>query len=243
MLCTIIGAGPGLGSALARRFASEGCAMALVARTTGSISTTAAQLDESGHAARAFIADASDPPSLDRAFEEIRQWRGPTDILIYNAAAMVPGQASELDAARIVTEMAVNLGGAVTAVANVLPAMRDRKRGTIIFTGGGLALEPYPEWTSLAAGKAALRAYALALHKEMAAEDVHVAVVAVCGIIEANTSFDPGRIADIYWQLHAQPSGSFSKEIVYLPVGADPYYNDPRGLYRHLSDPIVAKGF
>lgn len=118
--------------------------------------------------------------------------------------------------------------------------MRVARAGTILFTGGGLALEPYPEWCSLAAGKAALRAYSLALHKEALTFGVHVAVIAVCGIIQRGGLFDPERIAELYWTLHAEGSGAFSREVVYLREGAEAYYNDPSGAHRSSSDPIVA---
>src|SRR5690606_25266287 len=51
----------------------------------------------------------------------------------------------------------------------------DAARGTILLTGGGLALEPYPRWVTLAAGKAALRTLAINLHKELLPEGIHIA--------------------------------------------------------------------
>ena len=118
--------------------------------------------------------------------------------------------------------------------------MRERSRGTILITGGGLALEPYPEWTSLSAGKAALRSYAIALHKALTPDDIHVAVIAVCGIVEPNGPFAPDRIAEEYWRLHEETKPNWRRELVYFPEGADPYYNDPTGAYRSTSLPIAA---
>ena len=134
--------------------------------------------------------------------------------------------------------MAVNLGGAICSVNQVLPAMRCRSHGTILITGGGLALEPYPDWTALSVGKAALRSYALSLHKALALENIHVAVIAVCGIVEPGGLFDPDRIAEEYWHLHKETKPDWRRELVYLPEGADPYYNDPSAAYRSTSLPI-----
>lgn len=240
MLCTIVGVGSGLGAALARRFADGGCQVALVARSSETTAPIVDALEEAGHDARGFIGDASFPASLDGAFGEIQNWAGDSDVLIYNASAMITGLASELTPERIQLEMNTNLGGAIAAVRNTLPAMRARKSGTIIFTGGGLAIEPYPDWASLGAGKAALRAYSIALYKEVAAEGLRVTNIAICGIIEPDGPFDPGIIADRYWKIHEEPPGSFSREIVYLPPGADPYYNDVTGAYRALSNPIIS---
>lgn len=242
MLCTIVGAGSGLGAALARRFANGGYQIALVARRPETTAPIVDALKEAGHDARGFVCDASSSSSLDSSYENIRNWAGDTDVLIYNASAMISAPASELTPERVQSETAINLGGAIASVRNTLPAMRVQKSGTIIFTGGGLALEPYPEWASLAAGKAALRAYSIALHKEVAADGVHVANIAICGIIERGGPFDPKLIADRYWKIHEEPPGSFSREIVYLPPGADPYYNDATGAYRALSNPIISSG-
>ena len=95
--------------------------------------------------------------------------------------------------------------------------MRAAGRGTLLFTGGGLAL--YPEYgagvSSLAAGKAGLRAFAFALAKELAPEGIHVATVTIAGTVKPGTAFDPDRIAEEYWALHAQPADSWSVERVF----------------------------
>lgn len=134
--------------------------------------------------------------------------------------------------------MRTNVGGALTSVHQVLPDMRRHGRGTILFTGGGLALEPYPEWAALAAGKAALRSVALNLHKELLPQDIHVAVIAVCGILQPGTPFAPEIVAEEYWRLHDQPIDAADRELVYLPEGADPYYNDPHDQHSTTSQPI-----
>ena len=236
MLCTIVGSGEGLGAAIARRFGRAGGRIALVARTKRP--DLVGGLNATGIDARAFQADAASEPEVKRAFASIECWAGETDVLIYNAAAMRADLASELTPSRLLEDMAINLGGALACVQAVLPTMKAKRRGTLIFTGGGLALEPYPTWTSLAAGKAALRAYSLALHKELAGEGIRVCVVAVCGIVSRGGPFDPNRIAEIYWQVHAGHEPP-SREVVYLPDEADAFYNDPAGIYRPDSFPIT----
>jgi short-subunit dehydrogenase len=239
-LCTIVGAGPGLGAALGRRFEKAGYRIALIGRQLRQLEYVANEISVQEGQVGVFIADAGDEDELATALGRARTWGGDTDILIYNAAAMSEGLASTVSTAGLIADMAVNIGGAITAVRTVLPAMRARRRGTILFTGGGLALEPYPEWTSLAAGKAALRAYAIALHKEVALDNVHVAVVAICGLIEPGGLFDPDLLAEHYWRLHAAPATSRPRELVYLPTGADPFYSDQQAKYRATSRPIRA---
>lgn len=104
-----------------------------------------------------------------------------------------------------------------------------------MFTGGGLSLEPFPEWTSLALGKAALRSLAIALYKDLAPKGVHVSVLAICGIVEPDGRFDPSSIAEEYWRVAMAPKGLIDREVIYQPPGTDPFYNDPQKKHRAVS--------
>ncbi len=154
------------------------------------------------------------------------EWTGVPSVLIYNAASFNDETGETLSVATMQNDLQVTLFGAVQSVQAVLPKMIERSFGTILLTGGGLALNPVAAWTSLAAGKAALRAYAYSLHKTVADRGVHVATVTVCGIIETGGLFDPRRIAETYWELYKQPRGEFAPELVYAPEGTDPDYNE-----------------
>lgn len=240
MLCTILGVGEGVGAALARQCATNGYHVALIARTDRVTRPLSERLEGEGLRAAPFIDDSGDVSAINRVLLAIKQWGGDTDVLIYNAAVVRSGMASEMTAEKVLSDMTTNLGGAICAVRGTIGAMKTRRSGSILLTGGGLAREPYPQWTLLAADKAALRAYGLALHKEAAFHGVHVAVVAICGIVKPGGLFDPQHIAEVYWELHCEPVGSFTREIVLLPEGGDTYYNDPKGVYRAMSYPIQA---
>ncbi|MBU8541388.1 SDR family oxidoreductase [Falsiroseomonas tokyonensis] len=202
--CVILGYGPGLGAALASRFAAGGYRVLGLAR------------DPSRHAAAEIelrAADAADPASLAAALE------GTVDVLIHNAyratmAAPGPSALSPQDLAR---DFAVNVGGALAAAQAVLPGMRRAGRGSILFTGGGLALDP-TGWlpaASLAIGKAGLRSLAQTLHAELAPAGIHAGTVTVAGTIAPGTGFDPARIAEAFWSLHQDPPGAFRAEIIF----------------------------
>jgi NAD(P)-dependent dehydrogenase (short-subunit alcohol dehydrogenase family) len=95
--------------------------------------------------------------------------------------------------------------------------MRKTGRGTILFTGGGLALDP-SGWlpaASLAIGKAGLRSLALTLHAELAPIGIHAATVTIAGQIQPGTAFAPESIAEAFWALHVEPPGQFRNEIIY----------------------------
>ncbi|MEM7206277.1 MAG: SDR family NAD(P)-dependent oxidoreductase [Pseudomonadota bacterium] len=233
--CVIVGAGGGLGLSLARRFALGGFPIALISRSANNVDGLSASLNSDGFSARGFVADAAVPRQLESAFDQIKQWGGDIGVLIYNAAAMIPDDVLELTPDAVTDAMALNLSGAICSVNQAVPLMRARGSGTVIITGGGLGIEPYPNWASLSIGKAALRSYTIALHKALAPDNIHVAVVAVCGIVEPAGHFDPGLIAEEYWRLHAETKPNWRRELVYLPEGEDPYYNDPDGVYRTTS--------
>lgn len=235
--CLIIGAGPGLGLALARRFGRGGLRLGLVSRNRDGLDALLADLETSGQPAVAETADAGDPEGLRAAIDALQARLGPAGVLIYNAAVLRPEMPTALDPHRLCEEFKVNVQGALVSAQAVIPAMRAGGGGTILFTGGGLALEPYPTYSSLALGKAALRNLAFSLHKELAADGIHVAVVAVCGIIEPGGPFDPDVIAEHYWRLHKAPHGTEDRELIYQPPGSDPYYNDPDRRYASVTLP------
>jgi short-subunit dehydrogenase len=214
-VCAIVGAGPGVSLAVARRFGREGFSLALLARGAEKLQAHAAALREMGFEARAFPADAADSASVQQAFTEINAQMGEPDVLIYNAAAMHEGLPSELPVSTLMDDFRINVAGALLCAQQVIPAMRARQRGTILLTGGGLALHPMARLASLALGKAALRNLGYSLSEELEPHGIHVASVTITGFVRPGTHFDPDRIAETYWALYKQPPGQQEREIIY----------------------------
>jgi len=221
-LCTIVGAGLGLGASLMRRFARENYRVAILGRRPEILDAVLDTEPTSRPNCRGFVADAARPRSLVDAFRAVTDWAGETDVLIYNAAVLKGRLASKLTAGHMAADMAVNLGGALSAIGQVLPAMRQRGKGTILLTGGSLAFDPIPAWAALGASKAALRNFSLALGQEVRPDGVRVAMVQICGRIEPGGFFDPDRIADAYWSLHNGKPEAFQEEIIYKPEAEPP---------------------
>lgn len=240
--CIIVGAGPGLGEAIARKFGRNGFVVSLIARNELALRDQVARLKEAGIEAHYAKADAGDAEQLAVALEQLQAMLGSCQVLVYNAAVLRPGEPLDLTLEALRTEFDVNLVGALQAVKVVAPQMVASEKGAILFTGGGLALEPYPEWTSLALGKAALRSLAFSLYKELAPKGVHVAVVAVCGIVKPGGPFDPDTIVDEYYRLATASQGLKDREAIIQPLGTDPHYNDPNRKHRSTSiTPIHAR--
>jgi NAD(P)-dependent dehydrogenase (short-subunit alcohol dehydrogenase family) len=159
--------------------------------------------------------DAADPEGLEAALTRAADEFGAPEVLVYNAAVMGPDTPTKLDAREFAHTLAVNVTGAVVAAQTVLPLLRDG-RGSLLFTGGGLALDPSPDYTSLSVSKASLRAYVQALHKQQQGSDVHVTTVTVAGAIGGdNPRFSPEKLAAAYLNLHRQPQDQWQAELFY----------------------------
>jgi len=215
LTCVIVGAGPGIGLSVARRFAREGFQIALVARRAEALEGYAAELRADGDMAAAYPADLADLAALPGLFARIGAELSPPDVLVYNASAVTHGLPSHLTPAQLLGDLTVSVVGALACVREVLPAMRERGEGTIMLTGGGFALNTYAPMASLGIGKAALRSLALNLGAELEPQGIHAATVTILGEVREGTLFDAERIAEAYWQLHAQPRGAWSRELLY----------------------------
>ena len=116
---------------------------------------------------------------------------------------------------QLVREFRVNVGGALVAAQHVSGAMKARRGGALLFTGGGLALDPWPQMASLAIGKAGVRSLAMSLHKDLKDHGVRVATVTVAGLVKHGAgALDPGAIADVFFELYEQPAAAGDAERV-----------------------------
>jgi NAD(P)-dependent dehydrogenase (short-subunit alcohol dehydrogenase family) len=207
----IIGAGPGIGTSVARRAAREGLTVGMVARSEATVDAALAALGDVD--ALAVTADVTDEAALRAALDEIVDRFGVPQLLVYNAALVRSDAIGELTAQQQLDAWAVNVVGAVTAIAHLAPPMAESGGGTIVLTGG--LPEPKPEATSLSLGKAGIRALTQLAAKAYGPAGVHVATVTVAGAVAPGTAFDPDDIAAHYWRLHTQSVGAWEHEILY----------------------------
>ncbi len=214
-VCLVVGMGRGLGLSLAQRFGREGYRLALLSRSHEQLQNYTGALELDGYTAKAFCTDAAHPPQLTSAIREAERQLGPIEVLIYNAYSSPGGPASTLSLEALEETLRVNLYGALIAAQRVIPSMRARRKGTLLFTGEGLALNPQPHQAALSIGKASLRALVGSLSKELYHEGIHVATVTIAGQVKRHTPFDPDLIAEKFWELHAQPPGRWKTEVIY----------------------------
>jgi NAD(P)-dependent dehydrogenase (short-subunit alcohol dehydrogenase family) len=229
-VAAVLGVGPGLGAAVARRFASEGFAVGLMARGEESLAAAREEVEGSGGTALAVAADATDAASVASAFDRVREELGEPEVFVYNAGAFQMGGILELSPERFDDCFRANCSGAFYGAQRVLPAMVERGHGTIILTGATAALRGSARFAALATGKFGLRALAQSMAREFGPRGIHVAHVIIDGQIntpslretqpdrEESTTLSPESIAETYWQLHAQDPTTWTLELDLRPA-------------------------
>ena len=225
----VLGVGPGLGAAVVRRFAREGFAVALMARRAESVAGVREEIEGAGGMALAVPADATDPASVAAAFDEVRNNLGNPEVFVYNAGAFQMGGILDLSPEKFDECFKANCAGAFYAAQQVLPAMVEAGRGTVLLTGATAALRGGARFSALAVGKFGLRALAGSMAREFGPQGVHVAHIVVDGQIdtprvremspgrEDHTMLSPDAIAETYWQLHSQHPSAWTLELDVRP--------------------------
>jgi NADP-dependent 3-hydroxy acid dehydrogenase YdfG len=205
MSIIIVGAGPNLGLAIARRFGREGLPVGLVARNQATLDELAATLEGEGIQAKGAAADIRDASALAAAISSLAADLGPVEVLEYSplpaSEFMQPILETDVEDVRGPLEFSVL--GAVAATRAVLGPMREARRGTILFTTGGAAINPNPARAGVGISFAGEVAYARMLHDELAGSGIHVAHTAVGGRIGPGLDHEPSDIADVLWSHHA----------------------------------------
>lgn len=199
----IIGAGPGIAQAVAEKFGTTGFSVALISRREEKLEEIQKQLNEKNIEAHAFVGDAGDAESMKDAFNQIWETWEHIDVIHYNVAKLKNVNIANETADALTRDFKVNVASVMTAVNLVLPDMEKKGEGTILLTGGGFALEPNPEFGSLAIGKAGIRNLAGSLHTALKDKNIFVGTVTVCGYVKPDAEkHTPANIAEQFWKLY-----------------------------------------
>ena len=207
----VVGAGTGVGQSVARRFAKEGMPVGLVARSRETLTHVDRELSGLGSTVVAQPADVTDETALRAALDGVVDELGSPDVVVYNAALIRADAVGELSSAEHQAAWAVNVAGAISTAAQLVPGMQAKGGGTFIITGGMPEVDE--RYVSLSLGKAGVRALVAILDRQFASTGIHVATVTISGTVAPGTAFDPDDIAEHYWRLHNEPRDAWSTEI------------------------------
>jgi NADP-dependent 3-hydroxy acid dehydrogenase YdfG len=206
----IVGAGRGLGAAVARRFGTEGFEVGLLSRSQERVDALAAELAAEGITAQGYAANVRDSASLSAALERAGETLGPVEVLQYSPLPQKEFLRPVLETtpADLAGAVEFSVYGPVTAVHQVLQGMRFLRRGTVLFVNGGSAVRPNPHVAGTSIAFAGESAYAQMLHEALAPEGIHVGQLVIPGAITpGHARTDPAVLADTLWAMHTQRSG------------------------------------
>lgn len=175
--CVVTGASRGIGAAIARRFADDGAALGLIARSGGELERLARELIERGaRAAVVAVADVADPAAVERAAATIRERLGPIDVLVNNAGIVLRKPAAEIGADEWRRQLAVNLDGPFLVTRAFAADLRAR-RGRVVNLASIAGRQGTPLLSSYCAAKHGVVGLTRALAEEWRGE---VIVNAIC---------------------------------------------------------------
>lgn len=215
----IVGAGPGVGASLARRFSAVGLKVGVVARDAQRLGSIAAETGAEG-----FAADATDPASVEALFKAAEAKLGEIDVVVYNVGARIRGKLAELEPEAVRQAIDINAFGGFLVAREAAKRFEKLGRGALFFTGATSSLKAYAISAPFAMGKFALRALAQSAARELGPKGVHVAHVVIDGVIRdtgradpADATLEPDAIADAYLDLLRQKRSAWSFEVAVRP--------------------------
>lgn len=226
-VCVVVGVGPGNGAAFARRFSSDGYAVALLARSTDTSRELAGSLPD----ARAYACDVGDAASVQRTFDAIRKDMGDPEVVVYNAGSGAFGTFDEVSAADFESSWRVNALGAFLVAKQVVPAMQKAGRGSIVFVGATASRRGVPRTVAFAPAKAAQRSLAEALARQLWPAGIHVSLIIIDGVVDLERTrkympdkpdeffVKPDDVAATAAWLTAQPRSAWAFEVEARPFG------------------------
>jgi NAD(P)-dependent dehydrogenase (short-subunit alcohol dehydrogenase family) len=226
-VAVVTGVGPGLGAALARRFAKS-YAVAINARNADYLKTLAEEIRTAGGQALEAAADLGDRAQVEAAFEAIRERLGPVEVLLYNAGGGVRGTITDITPEQYEAAWRVNALGAFLSARAVAPAMIARGRGVMLFTGATAGVKAGARSVAFGPAKFAMRGLAQSLSRDLGPKGIHVAWINIDGGIDTPRRraagpvneadlLKPGAIAETYWHLAHQDRSAWTNELELRP--------------------------
>lgn len=202
----IVSAGSGLSLSVAEQFGNEGFAIGLISRNPEKLKSLKEYLDAKGIESYTAAGDAGSAEDLTNAIQTLSEHLGGFDVVHYNAAVVKAQDILEESSESLTKEFTINVANALHALQMTYPNLK-QKQGALLLTGGGLALKPSPDYGSLSIGKAGLRSLAYQLHNRLKADNIHVGLLTVDGLIDpVSKTHSPEELAKLFYALYLDRS-------------------------------------
>ena len=236
----------GVGGAISQKFASEGFLVVLTTRSASNAAALQAAIGEQGGESIIVELDLASPDSISSAFAQIREEAGDPDVLVYNAGYLegrdLPPEKELLEHIpfeMFETAQHISSSGPFLVVKEVLPTMRERGEGSILFSNNSSSLRGRKRYTgqSLYYPRVLMRTLAQALTEEYSEYGVHVANVVIDGTIDSPGTramprgqqhpellINPMAIADAFYYLHTQDKSCWTHELQLTPYASKPSF-------------------
>lgn len=220
-----MGAGPGNGLAIGRKFHTEGYTVTLLARHAEKLQ----RLREELMGAHCYTCDAAQPNQIREVFEQIRRDLGHVDTLIYNAGAGAFGNVDDISAEQFEAAWRVNALGCFQCVKQVLGDMRNTGKGNIIVIGATASLRGGAGFTAFSSAKGAQRNLVQSVARYANPIGVHVAYIIIDGVINLERTrnrlpdkpddffLQPEDIAETVFHLTQQSRSAWTFELDLRP--------------------------
>ncbi|WP_316546294.1 SDR family NAD(P)-dependent oxidoreductase [Klebsiella oxytoca] len=224
-VAVVAGAGAGNGQALAKRFSDAGYAVALLARNLEQTRALANELPN----AKAYACDVGNKDDVSAAFATIQKELGAVEVLLFNAGSGIFADVESITPEQFESAWRVNAFGALLCAQHVIPAMKARKKGSIVFIGATASRRGGANTAAFAPAKAAQYSLAESMARKLWPEGIHVSVVVIDGIVDLPKTREsmpdrpedefvsPEAVAEAAWFMTTQPRKGWSFETEVRP--------------------------
>jgi NAD(P)-dependent dehydrogenase (short-subunit alcohol dehydrogenase family) len=209
----VVGAGPGVGASVARRFGSQGYDVALVSRSEDQLTALGEALRGEGITTGWTAVDITDEEALRAAVERFGRFAGHLDVLHFNPSAFTAQDPLTLTVDRLLADLRLGVAPLLPLVQAARPFLQRGAR--IVATGSAAADRPSHEAASLGVQKAGLRNLVRSVDSTLAKDGIRAVTVTVNGTLQRGTAFDPDRVAEALYAAVHQPEDAWQVEVPY----------------------------
>jgi NAD(P)-dependent dehydrogenase (short-subunit alcohol dehydrogenase family) len=209
----VVGAGPGVGASVARRFGREGYDVALVARSQQRLDVLGAELQDAGVTVGWTAVDITDVDAFTAAVERFGGFSGHLDVLHFNPSAFTQQGPLTLSPDTLLDDVRLGVAPLLTLVQAARPFLSAGAR--VVATGSRAADQPWHEAASLGVQKAGLRNLVRSVDAALRGDGIRAVTLTVDGTLERGTAFDPDRVADAVLAAATQDEAGWRVEVRY----------------------------